>query len=60
MLFHDLNPQLIYVSQSAQRVYQLDLKELQVKQRFRIRLDNITNLFKSKQPQVACCATVCC
>lgn len=60
MLLHDVNPQLMYVSQLGNQVDQLELREPQSKKQFIIRFDRITNLFKTKQTQVACCAPACC
>ncbi|MBP1962994.1 hypothetical protein J2Z65_002210 [Paenibacillus aceris] len=60
MLLHDVNPQLMYVSRLDKRVDQLELREPQSRKQFRIRFNKITNLFKTKQTQVTCCAPACC
>ncbi|MCY9659615.1 hypothetical protein P5G65_24220 [Paenibacillus chondroitinus] len=60
MLLHDVNPQLMYVSQLGNQIDQQELKEPQSNKKIIISIDKITNLFKTKQAQVACCAPVCC
>ena len=59
MLFHDINPQLMYVRQQDQKPFTGESVALTVNQKhLRFNVSRLRNLFQTKPVQSVCCA--CC
>lgn len=60
MLFHDVNPQMMYVKQQGKQVSLAEEVQVQNQKQFSFSLNKLTNLFRTKQTtQSVCCACAC-
>ncbi|KQX67231.1 hypothetical protein ASD40_26395 [Paenibacillus sp. Root444D2] len=59
MLFHDINPQLMYVEQEGKQVNTANVAQTQVKKQFSFSLKKFVRLFRINKNQTACCACAC-
>ncbi|MDQ0876553.1 hypothetical protein QFZ77_005212 [Paenibacillus sp. V4I3] len=59
MLFHDINPQLMYVEQQGKQVIIAKVAQGQGQKQFSFSLKNFVRLFRINKNQSDCCACAC-
>ncbi|CAN7204266.1 hypothetical protein LJR153_000594 [Paenibacillus sp. LjRoot153] len=59
MLFHDINPQLMYVEQQGKQVIIAKEAQGQREKQFSIRFIKLVSLFRINKKQSVCCACAC-
>ncbi|MDF2647333.1 MAG: hypothetical protein K0Q73_3138 [Paenibacillus sp.] len=59
MLFHDINPQLMYVEQQGKQVNIVKVAQGQEQKQFSVSLKKLVRLFRFNKKQSVCCACAC-
>lgn len=59
MLFHDINPQLMYVEQQDKQVIIAKVAQAQGQKQFSFNLKELVRLFQINKKQNVCCACAC-
>jgi hypothetical protein len=59
MLFHDMNPQMMYVEQQGKQVILSKEAQVQGQKQFSFSLINFISVFRTNKSQSVCCACEC-
>lgn len=59
MLFHDINPELMYVEQQDKQFIIAKVAQAQEQRQFSFNLNELVRLFRINNKQNVCCACAC-
>jgi hypothetical protein len=59
MLFHDMNPQMMYVEQQGKQVILANEAQVQGQNQFRFSFEKFVDLFRTNKSQSVCCGCEC-